>query len=256
MILLSRIIKSHQAKEDESNKFTIKIRQFDVQVTENDEGQVTNHFPPNEFLNQTIQEADDILIEAKQQAETIVEEIQQAKDYWEQEEKRIYIEQAQKEGYQQGIEDGLQKGYNEMAGDIAFAKEVVEASKVDYQQHLESSESVILDIALNVAKKIIGQQLEAKEETFLSLVKGAIKEAREYREVQLHIHPSRYQSILSHKDELISIFPKEAELYIYPDDELDEGSCIIESENGRIDASVDSQLLEIKAKLSELLEGE
>ncbi|MGM9956219.1 MAG: FliH/SctL family protein, partial [Peribacillus sp.] len=122
--------------------------------------------------------------------------------------------------------------------------------------HLESSESVILDIALNVAKKIIGQQLEAKEETFLSLVKGAIKEAREYREVQVHIHPSRYQSILSHKDEMIAIFPKEAELYIYPDDELDESSCIIESENGRIDASVDSQLLEIKAKLSELLEGE
>ncbi|MGE7601794.1 flagellar assembly protein FliH [Peribacillus sp. NPDC097675] len=253
---MSRIIKSHQAKQEESKKIAIKIRQFDIHDTENDDGQINNHYQPDESLYQTKQEADAILIEAKRQAEAMVEEIQQARDYWEQQEKKLYIEQAQKEGYQQGIEDGIQKGYNEIAGDIAFAKEVIEASKNDYQQHLESSESVILDLALTVAKKIIGLQLENEEETFLSLVKGAIKEARDYREVQIHIHPARYPSILSHKEELISIFPKDTELYIYPDDELEESSCIIESENGRIDASVDSQLQEIKVKLTELLEGE
>ncbi|MFJ7747044.1 flagellar assembly protein FliH [Peribacillus sp. NPDC097295] len=253
---MSRIIKSHQAKQEESKKIAIKIRQFDIHATENDDGQVTNHYQPDESCYQAKQEADAILIEARRQAEAMVEEIQQARDYWEQQEKKLYIEQAQKEGYQQGIEDGIQKGYNEIAGDIAFAKEVVEASKNDYQQHLESSESVILDLALNVAKKIIGRQLENEQETFLSLVKGAIKEAKDYREVQIHIHPARYHSILSHKEELISIFPKDTELYIYPDDELKESSCIIESENGRIDASVDSQLQEIKVKLTELLEGE
>ena len=256
MILLSRIIKSHQAKQEDSKKIAIKIRSFDIHATENEDGQVINQYQPDESLYQTKQEAEAILIEAKRQAEAIVEEIQQARDYWEQQEKKLYIEQAQKEGYQQGIEDGIQKGYNEIAEDISFAKEVVEASRNDYQQHLESSESVILDLALNVAKKIIGQQMESEEETFLSLVKGAIKEARDYREVQIHIHPTRYPSILSHKEELISIFPKDTELYIYPDEELEESSCIIESENGRIDASVDSQLQEIKVKLTELLEGE
>jgi flagellar assembly protein FliH len=54
----------------------------------------------------------------------------------------------------------------------------------------------------------------------------------------------------------MAIFPKDTELYIFPDDELEESSCIIESENGRMDASVDSQLQEIKVKLTELLEGE
>ena len=49
---------------------------------------------------------------------------------------------------------------------------------------------------------------------------------------------------------------KDIDFYIYPDDELEETSCIIESENGRIDASVDSQLEEIKIKLFEMLESE
>jgi flagellar assembly protein FliH len=168
----------------------------------------------------------------------------------------MFIEQAQKEGYRQGVEDGIQKGYNEIAAEIAFAKKVVESSKKDYRHHIESSETVILNLALKVAEKIIGQQLEKDEVSFLSIVKRAIKEVRDNREVQLHIHPIQYQSILSHKDELMAIFPKDTELYIFPDDELEETNCIIESENGRMDASVDSQLQEIKVKLTELLEGE
>lgn len=257
MILLSRIIKSHQANQEKSNKITIKIRCLDSLETESeDEGQIVHHFQSDEFLNQAKQEAESLLIEAKQKAKAVADEVQQAREHWEKQEKIMYIEQAQKEGYQQGIEDGIQKGYNEVAGEIAFAKKVVESSKKDYQQHIESSESVILDLAMKVAGKVIGRQLENDEESFLSIVKKAIKEARDYREVQLHIHPIQYQSILTHKEELISIFPKDTELYIYPDDDLNESSCIIESENGRIDASVDSQLQEIKMKLTELLEGE
>ena len=36
-------------------------------------------------------------------------EIQQARNQWELEEKPMFIEQAQKEGYQQGMEDGFSK---------------------------------------------------------------------------------------------------------------------------------------------------
>ena len=43
---------------------------------------------------------------------------------------------------------------------------------------------------------------------------------------------------------------------IFPDDDLKETDCIIESTFGRIDASVDSQLHELKLKLLQILEGE
>ncbi len=257
MISLSRIIKSEQAQLEDSQKIKIKVRPFNfLQTVNEDEGKVRHHFQSDEFLNQAKQEAEILILEAQQQAQAIAAEIQSDRDQWEKQEKMMYIEQAQKEGYQQGVEDGIQKGYNEIADEISFAKEVVESSKKDYRQHIESSETVILDLALKVAEKIIGSEIEKDDASFLSIVKKAIKEAREYREVQLHIHPVHYQSILSLKQELIAIFPKDTELYIFPDDELEENSCVIESENGRIDASVDSQLHVIKTKLTELLEGE
>jgi flagellar assembly protein FliH len=69
------------------------------------------------------------------------------------------------------------------------------------------------------------------------------------------VNPSRYSFLLSRKDELIALFPREVDFYIYPDEDLLEEACLIESANGRIDASVDSQLDEIKNKLIDLLES-
>jgi len=139
---------------------------------------------------------------------------------------------------------------------IDLAKQTVTSSKSDYQRTIEQSEPTILEIGLKVAERILGEHLDGTSEHFISIVKRALKEAREYREVQLHVNPLHYEFLLSQKEDLLKIFPKETEVYIYPDGELSQNSCIIESANGRIDASVDQQLLEIKAKLFELLESE
>ena len=52
----------------------------------------------------------------------------------------------------------------------------------------------------------------------------------------------------------MSLFPRETEFYIYPDDELENDGCVIESSNGRLEASVDEQLEQIRIKLLEILE--
>lgn len=255
MILLSRIIKSYQTQEETEHKVSIKIRQFPTFQHEEHHSTVSETVI-HEQLKQANAQADLIVTQAHEQAEAILLDVHQAKEKWEVEEKPMYIEQAQKEGYQQGIEDGMQQGYHEMSESIAYAQEIIDLAKREYGIKLEAAEPVILELAIKVAEKIIGLELTEDNLTFLSIVKRAIKEARESREVQLHVHPIQYPFILSQKEELLSIFPKNTDFYIYPNDDLLESSCIIESENGRIDASVDSQLQEIKVKLIELLEGE
>jgi len=108
---------------------------------------------------------------------------------------------------------------------------------------------------MKVAGKILGKKISFEEE-FLGLVKRALKNARDYKNIQLHIHPNHFQFLLAQKEELAAVFPQEVDFYIYPDDEMPEDACIIESENGRTDASVDSQLNEIKLRLFELLEDD
>lgn len=256
MILLSRIIKSYQAKEQNDQKVSIKIREFPIFVSDFEDNQEMNETSVHERIEQAHHEAENILNDAKKSAETLLLEVHQQREKWDLEEKPMLMEQAQKEGYQQGMEDGRQQGYSEMAESIAYAREIIELSKIDYANQIEAAEPVILELALKVAGKIIGLDISENQSSFLSIVKRAIKEARDYREVQLHVHPNQYPFILSQKIELEAIFPKNTDFYIYPNEDLQENSCMIESENGRIDASVDSQLIEMKNKLMELLKGE
>ena len=66
---------------------------------------------------------------------------------------------------------------------ITNAQKVIKAAKNDYQSYLESSEKTILELALKIASKIVGTKIEDNQEYFLSLVKKAVKEVRNFSEV-------------------------------------------------------------------------
>ncbi|WP_442599497.1 flagellar assembly protein FliH [Neobacillus sp. D3-1R] len=252
---MSRLIKSGWANPNPLEQKVISIRTI-VQPEDETQFNIDHVFEKSkdEIILDAQNEANSILKNANEEAEKIIQQINMEKKQWEHEKQQLAVT-AQEEGFNQGILQGRDQGYIEFQELIQTAQEVVVASKNEYQKLIDSADQTILNIALSVAEKILNQKLENHEQ-FFPIVKGALKEAKEYREVQLHIHPSQYGFLLSQKDELMSLFPRETDFYLYPDYSLDEWSCIIESSNGRIDASIDSQLKEMKKKLLELVESE
>lgn len=255
MISLSRLIKSQFTSTVPAEKKVISIRLLEAS-NQQEVPQVFTHTEDERMriLGEAAIEADNILSKAREEAEQICQQINLEKQEWEQQ-RSLLAEESRQLGFEQGYQEGRNQGYEEYRQTIMFAQETVDAAKRDYQSHIDSSEKVILDLGVKIAGKILGEKLAA-DEGFLTLVKRALKNARDYKDIQLHVHPKHYQDLLAQKEELIAIFPKDIDFYIYPDDELEETSCIIESGNGRVDASVDSQLEEIKNKLFEMLESE
>ena len=255
MILLSRLIKSQYTSTVPAENKVISIRLLEAS-NQQEAPQVFTH-TENErrrILDDAAIEADTMLSKAFGEAEEIRQQILREKQEWEQQ-RSLLTEESRQLGFEQGYQEGRNQGYEEYRQTIMFAQETVDAAKQDYQNHIDSSEKVILDLGVKIAGKILGEKLAA-DEGFLTLVKRALKNSRDYKDIQLHVHPKHYQELLAQKEELIAIFPKDIDFYIYPDDDLEETSCIIESENGRVDASVDSQLEEVKNKLFEMLESE
>ncbi|WLR57692.1 flagellar assembly protein FliH [Mesobacillus subterraneus] len=255
MILLSRLIKSQYTSAMPAEKKVISIRVLESSQQQ-EVPQIFTHTEDERrrILEGALAQADNIVLKASEEAEQIRQQIQLEQREWDQQ-KSLLAEESRQQGFEIGYQEGRTQGYEEYRQTIMFAQETVDASKKDYENHIESSEKVILDLGVKIAGKIIGKKL-AEDEAFLPLVKRALKNSREYMDIQLHVNPKYFQELLIQKDELIAIFPKDIDFYIYPDDDLEETSCIIESENGRVDASVDSQLEEIKNKLFEMLESE
>lgn len=256
MILLSRLIKSQCSNPAPSEKKVISIKLF------NNPGKIVDVYDlkeensiPSELVEEARLEAEQIRQQVKNETDDLYAELRRSRESWEQE-KGILVSAANEEGYKAGWEEGQRQGYLEYQGLLKDAQKIIQAAKHDHHAYLETSEKTILDLSIHIAKKILGTKIEENGDYFISLVKKAVKEVKEFQDVQIHVHPTHYESLLEKKDELLAVFAHDTNLFIYPDSDLLEGSCLIESPYGRIDASIDTQLSEIKQKLTECLEGE
>ncbi|MBS4172516.1 flagellar assembly protein FliH [Bacillus sp. FJAT-49736] len=206
------------------------------------------------ILEQFQDNAASIIQEAEQQAQRLKEQIMQEREQWEHE-KQLLIEEARKAGFEEGLQQGRNQGYEEYGNLLDEANQIVDQTKHEFVKYIEDSEKVILDLGIKTAEKILCQSIEENPERFFPIVREAVKEVRENQEIKIIIHPSKYPLIISRKDELDALMAGHTQCYVYGNEQLKENQCLVETENGRIDASTDSQLNMLHEKLLELLEG-
>lgn len=258
MISLSRLIKS-QWSDTSSDKRVISIKLFNMPEVKEDFSLKKDPEMEEETSSQIIEEAmleaDRIKRKAKSETDALFAQVQQAREEWEQERVKL-VNQAREEGYHAGWEQGELKGYSEYQEKLLQAEQMIRSAKTDYDAYLEASESTILDLAVRIAEKIVHQKVEDDQGFFVSLVKKAVREVKEFQDVEIHVNPENYEYLLSRKEELLAVFTHDTKLFIYPDSDLPAGSCRLESPYGRIDASIDTQLAEIKRRLTEWLESD
>ncbi|WP_240628496.1 flagellar assembly protein FliH [Bacillus salacetis] len=207
-----------------------------------------------EILRDAHAEAEKLMESARIKAERIEDEVSSQRLKWEQE-KEMLQQEAYQQAYQHGLEEGRANGLEEYREQISQAVQAVSFAKENYYKQIEKAESVILELGMKTAEKILGTNLDGDPNVFLGLIKRAIKEVKEYPEVQVHVHPSHYTMLCENQEELEAMFPVLRQLLIFPDDELGREECFIETGEGRVIVSVDVQLKEIKNKLIEILEG-
>ncbi|HET7658313.1 MAG TPA: flagellar assembly protein FliH [Bacillales bacterium] len=208
---------------------------------------------PVPILQKAEIDAKNIRKQAEQEAERIRKDLDNRLEQAKKEMEEAFAS-AKSQGYQEGYQLGMQEGEKAYETLIKEARQIIDSAKKDRQERLEQTEYDILNLSTALAEKVIGTVLPENDSRWLDMVKKAVSEVKEHEEVRLIVHHKWFDFMMMHKKELRSLLKNSAEFYIYPESSLDEFSCIIEFPNGRIDAGVDSQLTEIKKKLSAKLE--
>ncbi|WP_157796204.1 flagellar assembly protein FliH [Bacillus xiapuensis] len=259
---MSNIIKSQSAKHVDNASKTIQIRviQTEKKTFEAREAALENSAvffekDRQKVLDEAHAQASSLLERAQAESEQIRRQVEQERQSW-QEEKKQLREQAYQEGYEAGFQEGRKNGYSEYAERIATAVRTVDCSKEEYIRNVQHADQTILDIAIKSAEKIMNQVLEEQPERFFPVIKQALKDLYDQKEIQIHVHPVQYPMVVEQKEELEEMIPADAACYIYPNEEVGENGCYIETGQGRMDVGIDSQLHQLRAQLFDLLEGE
>ncbi len=165
-------------------------------------------------------------------------------------------EEGQEKGYMEGLQNGRKEGLETVA---ALEAELLEAKKniaEMKERALREAEGKIVELVLDISRKVIGRQIDTDREAVLSIIRKAMNRCPVSSKVNMRIAPEDYDIVLSSKDKLLREAETVSELEIVMDNSLAPGSCVLETEAGFIDTSVETQLNRIEKSFKELLNYE
>ena len=173
----------------------------------------------------TVRTADEIIAAAEAEAARIREE---AKTAFEEEKKR---------GYEKGLADGKME--------IAMQKLDLVDSSVKF---MESVEGKMADIVMKALKSCVVEIGDS--EMVVQIVRKTMKAViRTQRQVTVKVAPEMVDSVKARVDALRAEYPTIETLDVVEDPRLKGPACILETEAGVADASVDTQLAAIEKSI-------
>ena len=171
-------------------------------------------------------------------------------------------QQAQQEGHQLGFQQGKQQGYDAgfQAGYQAGQQQGLEAAQAqqqpltdqwqamvtDFQQTLDSLDSVIasrlMQLALTAAKQILGQAPQCDGAALLSQIQQLIQQEPMFSgKPQLRVNPQEYDRVEQQLGVTLSLHGWR----LVADPQIHRGGCKVSAEDGDLDASLATRWQEL-----------
>ena len=156
------------------------------------------------------------------------------------------IEQGARDVYEQQKALGWQAGVDEARTSQAT---LIQETLQQCNQYDRAVEQQMSDVVLHAVRKILKQY--DNTELALSVTREALSLVSNQKQVILHVQPEQVSAVRERVSHILKDFPEVGYVDVVADARLDEGGCILETEIGIIDASVDGQLAALATALTQ-----
>ena len=152
-------------------------------------------------------------------------------------EKAAALEKAAEEAYELKREEGYRDGIEE--GKLEHAEKVVETILTSVE-FIEGIETTLVNVVNQAIRKIIGDM--ADRDRIVAIVRNALNVVRGQQKVTVRVAPSDEPAVSEALAAMTSSASGSSFLTVVADARLEKDSCILESELGVVDASLETQL--------------
>lgn len=239
------------------------IKAAELQVLIPNESHTVIPAPKSKKSNPNIEEGtilqaanliEDAQAKARQILESAVQEAEELRAHTEQELETIRL-QSKEMGYEAGYEEGLSAGQEKAAEEAAdlltVLEETIQSAVTMRAKALAQSEEDFLKFSLLLAEKIVRRVIVDDLSWLESIIKEAISRLGSVERIIVHLSPEDYHLVQSHLEELE--LNSRTEIIFESDRSLSKGGCIIDSDNGAVDARLEKRLGKLGHHLMEVL---
>lgn len=182
--------------------------------------------------------AENVLQNAREESERIIAQAEQQSEMM----REAIREKAMLEA-RQVLEAEYEGQIEELRGQLSRTIEEVSSVSENIVNRIETE---AVELALEIAKKVVGREVMFDREIALTLVKVSLKKLHNRRALaQVHLHPEDYAYVQANRAKLDS----HGSLEIIEDAWISLGGCLIHTETGDVDARIESQFEEISRGL-------
>lgn len=161
------------------------------------------------------------------------------------------IEAEAREAYAREKERGYQDGLAEAAMKAAEQQLDTIAQTVSW---FETIEKQMAELVIQSTEKILGELDDV--ELIRRVVQSAMRVMRNQKQVTLRVNPDMVEPVQKRLADIMADFPGVTFVDVAPDARMRRGGCILESELGVVDASIEIQLEALKRSLRRAFQRE
>lgn len=186
------------------------------------------------FLQETQEQARQLIEDANQQAEQILADA------------RTQAEAAYSQAKVKGYEEGKQEALQELARQQAELNQQFEAQcqqlEQEYEELRKKLEPELVDVLTDVFKKVTLTVAEDNQQIILHLINGVMHNAETSREFTIKASPEDYQFLIGNQGKIYCALTREVTMDIVEDSSLKRNECIVETDGGVFNCSLDIEL--------------
>lgn len=157
------------------------------------------------------------------------------------------------DAYQDGYKKGKREGFEFSKGEVQLIVDrlhgVISATIDERDKIMIHSERQIITLIITMVEKIVKKLTEEEKNLVINNSKAALSLIRGAMLVYIHVNPDDYNFTVEHKQELISMIEGMPNVKFFQNPKIGVGGVYIETDIGDIDATIATQLEEVKDKM-------
>ena len=179
-------------------------------------------------------QADEMIANAREEAEAIIAEAQEQAEAL----KSHYEEEGKKTGYQEGLADAMNE-FNAKKDELEAERQQLQA---EFDEKERAMESELVDVITEVMERFFLVQFGNKKDLLLHLIDNALINIENSREFLIKVNDENFDFLNQYKSQLQEKVGNDLQLDIIRDPVLDVHQCLIETDGGVFDCSLDVEL--------------
>ncbi|USF27910.1 hypothetical protein N510_002868 [Firmicutes bacterium ASF500] len=199
------------------------------------------------ILNQAREEAEALLNQAREQAQSEIEEIRAG---------------ARDEGYRDGYAQGIAKAMDDAVRDREETaarmeqdvKAFLEKASLAREELILQSRDELVELCLSIAEKVVRVSLKSSAEVIVRMIQTATERMRRQEWVHIYISGCDTRQVAKISPALTSTLGALSQhIKVVPMEDDESGTCIVETPEEIVDASVSTQMSNIRDVLHDQL---